>query len=90
MVTEIEAEEVTLCEHEEELQRKSKNLPLMATMATDDTDQKTGGQERLMDAEGIDDFEDDELDEDFEGMELSEGPGKMLPQAAGALEGFAS
>lgn len=87
MVTEMGDEAAMIRAHEEEMQRESKNQPLMNT---EDTDQKTRAQERLMDAESIDDFEDDELDEDFKGIEVDEGPGKMLPQPAGGLEGFAS
>src|SRR5215831_3577319 len=86
MATEMGDEAEMIREHEEEMKRKTaeQGLPRMGA------DERGPGTEMLMAAEDVDDFDDDELDEDFEDMEVDEGPGKMLPQPVGGLEGFAS
>src|SRR5215831_12013318 len=78
MATEMGDEAEMIREHEEEM----KKLPLMATEDTDrkiekglprmDADERGPGPEMLMSAEGVDDFDDDELDEDFEDTEIDE------------------
>jgi len=101
MVTEMGDEAEMIREHEEEMKRKGKSSPLINT---EDTDQKTGeqgllrmdadergpGPEMLMGAEDVDDFDDDELDEDFEDIVVDEGPGKILPQPVGGAEVYAN
>jgi len=100
MVTEMGDEAAMIREHEEEMKGRRKDLPLMTTEDTDrksegqglprmDADERGPGPEVLMGAEDMDDFDADELDEDFEEIEVDEGPGKILPQRVGRLEGFA-